>query len=41
MTAQELYNTVKGWGDDFGIKLEVGDKSNAILRRNIKFDKEE
>jgi 5-methylcytosine-specific restriction protein B len=41
MTAQELYNTVKGWGDDFGVKLEVGDKSNAILRRNIKFDKED
>jgi 5-methylcytosine-specific restriction protein B len=41
MTAQELYNTVKGWGDDFGVKLDVGDKSNAILRRNIKFDKED
>lgn len=41
MTAQELYETVKGWGSDFGAKLDVGDKSTAILRKYIKFDKDD
>ena len=37
-TAQELYETVKGWGNDFGVKLDIGEKSTAILRRNINFN---
>lgn len=41
MTAQELYETVKGWGNDFGVKLDIGEKSTAILRRNINFNDED
>lgn len=41
MTAQELYNTVKSWSEDFGVKLNVGDKSNAFLRKNINFNDED
>lgn len=37
MTAIELHDLVKTWADTFGVKLNLGDKSNAILRKNIEF----
>jgi 5-methylcytosine-specific restriction protein B len=37
MTANNLFEEVKKWAESFGAKLNNGDKSNAILRKNIDF----